>query len=177
MWHAGTKAAIVQESLEACGLFVRTQIIWAKQHFVIGRGHYHVQHEPCWYAVRKTGTGHWSGDRTQSTLWQIKNAGAMGGTRDDATSGLTGWGAHRRAAERRGRPGADPGPVCYDSGGTHPTVIDASCSAICRRICSTARSPSTPKPPAGRSRQASPSRCGSGSKTRRAASSPLPTTT
>jgi hypothetical protein len=75
-----------------------------EQHFVIGRGHYHVQHEPCWYAVRKTGTGHWSGDRTQSTLWQIKNAGAMGGTRDDATSGLTGWGAHRRAAERRGRP-------------------------------------------------------------------------
>jgi hypothetical protein len=40
VWHAGTKAAIVQESLEACGLFVRTQIIWAKQHFVIGRGHY-----------------------------------------------------------------------------------------------------------------------------------------
>jgi hypothetical protein len=23
-----------------------------------GRGHYHVQHEPCWYAVRKNGTGH-----------------------------------------------------------------------------------------------------------------------
>ena len=41
VWHAGTKAAIVQESLEACDLLVRTQIIWAKQHFAIGRGHYH----------------------------------------------------------------------------------------------------------------------------------------
>ena len=36
---------------------------------MLSRGHYHWQHEPCWYAVR--GRGHWSGDRTQSTLWQI----------------------------------------------------------------------------------------------------------
>jgi hypothetical protein len=40
VWHAGTKAAIVQESLEACCLLVRTQIIWAKNNFAIGRGHY-----------------------------------------------------------------------------------------------------------------------------------------
>jgi DNA modification methylase len=71
VWHAGTKAAVVQESLEACDLLVRTQIIWAKNNFAIGRGHYHVQHEPCWYAVRKTATGHWSGDRSQTTLWRI----------------------------------------------------------------------------------------------------------
>jgi len=32
----------------------------------MGRGHYHWQHEPCWYALR--GTGHWNGDRKQSTL-------------------------------------------------------------------------------------------------------------
>jgi hypothetical protein len=25
----------------------------------------------CWYAVRKTGKGHWAGDRKQTTLWQI----------------------------------------------------------------------------------------------------------
>ncbi len=35
------------------------------------RGHYHVQHEPCWYAVRNGATGHWAGDRSQTTLWQI----------------------------------------------------------------------------------------------------------
>ena len=44
-------------------------MIWAKQQFAIGRGDYHWQHEPCWYAVRNN--GHWQGDRTQSTLWQI----------------------------------------------------------------------------------------------------------
>jgi DNA modification methylase len=42
-----------------------------KNQFIIGRGHYHVQHEPCWYAVRKAATGHWNGDRKQSTVWQI----------------------------------------------------------------------------------------------------------
>jgi DNA modification methylase len=71
VWHAGRHASAVQASLEACGFEIRCQLIWAKQQFAIGRGHYHWQHEPCWYAVRKGGVGHWSGDRKQSTLWQI----------------------------------------------------------------------------------------------------------
>ena len=50
---------------------MRAQIIWAKQVFAIGRGHYHFQHEPCWYAVRKGRKGHWNGDRKQTTLWEI----------------------------------------------------------------------------------------------------------
>ena len=36
----------------------------------MSRGHYHWQHEPCWYAVR--GSGLWYGDRSQNTLWQVK---------------------------------------------------------------------------------------------------------
>jgi DNA modification methylase len=71
VWHAGNKAHIVAESIEASGFTIRAQIIWAKHQFVIGRGHYHPHHEPCWYAVRESKTGHWTGDRTQSTLWQI----------------------------------------------------------------------------------------------------------
>ncbi len=69
VWHAGNKAGIVAESLEACGFDIRAQIIWAKSQFVIGRGHYHPHHEPCWYAVK--GKGHWQGSRKESTLWQI----------------------------------------------------------------------------------------------------------
>jgi DNA modification methylase len=69
VWHAGTKAGIVQSSLEACGFEVRIQIIWGKNNFAIGRGHYHWQHEPRWYAVRKS--SHWAGDRSQTTLWRI----------------------------------------------------------------------------------------------------------
>jgi DNA modification methylase len=71
VWHAGNKAHLVAESLLSCGMEIRSQIIWAKHQLVIGRGHYHPQHEPCWYAVRKSATGHWAGDRKQATLWQI----------------------------------------------------------------------------------------------------------
>jgi DNA modification methylase len=41
VWHAGIKAGIVQASLEACGFDTRAQIVWAKNNFAIGRGHYH----------------------------------------------------------------------------------------------------------------------------------------
>lgn len=71
VWHAGNKAHIVAESLLSTGFDLRAQIIWAKHQFVIGRGHYHPHHEPCWYAVRQKATGHWNGDRKQSTLWRI----------------------------------------------------------------------------------------------------------
>jgi DNA modification methylase len=71
VWHAGNMAHIVAESLLGCGLHIRAQIIWAKNQFVIGRGDYHPQHEPCWYAVRKGKAGHYDGGRKQSTIWNI----------------------------------------------------------------------------------------------------------
>lgn len=83
VWHGALHAALVAESLAAAGFAVRSQIIWAKQSLVIGRGHYHWQHEPCWYVVRKNATGHWSGDRKQSTLWQIANMHRTQGNVDD----------------------------------------------------------------------------------------------
>jgi DNA modification methylase len=73
VWHGALHAAAVAESLEACGFAIRAQIVWAKDRLVLGRGHYHWQHEPCWYAVK--GAGHWSGDRKQTTLWQIASRG------------------------------------------------------------------------------------------------------
>ena len=65
--HAGT----VADSLDASGFAVRSQIIWDKTRLVIGRGDYHWQHEPAWYAVRKGKKGHWAGDRKQTTVWAI----------------------------------------------------------------------------------------------------------
>ncbi len=73
VWHGALHATTVAESLTACGFDIRAQIVWAKDRLVLGRGHYHWQHEPCWYAVR--GTGHWMGDRKQTTLWQIASTG------------------------------------------------------------------------------------------------------
>src|SRR5262249_33145182 len=92
--HVGTKASTVALSLEACGFEIRTQIIWVKPHFVIGRGHYHVQHEPCWYAVRKGMAGNWRGGRKQTTVWEISNGLSQGGPRQ-AENALTGHGTQK----------------------------------------------------------------------------------
>lgn len=69
VWHAGVAAGTVAESLVVNGFELRVQIMWAKNNIVIGRGHYHWQHEPCWYVVR--GRSHWNGSRKQSTVWDI----------------------------------------------------------------------------------------------------------
>jgi DNA modification methylase len=58
-------------ALRNSGFEIRTQIIWKKSHLIIGRGSYHYQHEPCWYAVRKGKPSKWNGDRTQSTIWEV----------------------------------------------------------------------------------------------------------
>jgi ParB/Sulfiredoxin domain len=78
VWCASIHNDAVIASLEAYGFERRSQIIWYKDRFALGRGHYHYQHEPCWYAVR--GDAHWRGDRTQSTVWHIKS-------REDGGSG------------------------------------------------------------------------------------------
>jgi DNA modification methylase len=38
---------------------------------VISRGHYHWQHEPCWYAVREGQSAAWIGDDSETTVWDI----------------------------------------------------------------------------------------------------------
>jgi len=68
-WHAGRLASSTQQMLEAAGYELRSQIIWAKPHFPISRGHYHWRHEPCWYAVKKGATANWLGGRKQTTVW------------------------------------------------------------------------------------------------------------
>ena len=73
VWHAALRASAVEESLTKEGFNIRAQIIWAKERLVIGRGDYQWQHEPCWYAVRNK--GNWTGDRKQTTLWNISSGG------------------------------------------------------------------------------------------------------
>src|SRR3954467_15120528 len=71
VWHGALRSIPVAESLVREGFTIRAQIIWAKERLVIGRGDYHWQHEPCWYAVRTK--GNWTGDRKQTTLWNISS--------------------------------------------------------------------------------------------------------
>jgi DNA modification methylase len=73
VWHGALRSVPAAESLMREGFTIRAQIIWAKERLVIGRGDYHWQHEPCWYAVREK--GNWTGDRKQTTLWSISSRG------------------------------------------------------------------------------------------------------
>jgi DNA modification methylase len=71
VWCASLHSHEVADNLLASGYELRSQIIWDKTRLVIGRGDYHWQHEPAWYAVRKGAKGHWKGDRKQTTVWAI----------------------------------------------------------------------------------------------------------
>ena len=126
VWHGALHAAEVAESLEATGFSIRSQIIWAKERLVLSRGHYHWQHEPCWYAVRDKGTGHWSGDRKQTTLWQIPT-----GNQDSDTVHGT-----QKPVECMRRPilnNSSPGQVVYEPFlGSGTTLIAAETTG---RIC------------------------------------------
>ena len=78
VWHGALHGAVVAGDLAACGLQLRAQIIWAKQHFTLGRGDYHWKHECCCYAVREGKSSRWQGDRTQTTVWEIANNNPFG---------------------------------------------------------------------------------------------------
>ena len=87
VWHAGVHAVEVARGLVAAQFEIRSQIVWVKQHFALSRGHYHWQHEPCWYGVRNGGKAYWQGDRTQSTVWQVANLNSFGGNRLETATG------------------------------------------------------------------------------------------
>jgi DNA modification methylase len=127
VWHGALHATTVAESLNASGFDIRSQIIWAKDRLVLSRGHYHWQHEPCWYAVR--GKGHWSGDRTQTTLWTIPN-------RDQDAATVHGT---QKPVECMRRPmvnNSSPGQAVYEpfSGSGTSIIAAESCGRVCYAV-------------------------------------------
>lgn len=72
VWHACLHASTVEADLTQNDFDIRAQIIWNKSQLVLSMGHYHWKHEPCFYAVRKKAQAGWIGDRTQTTVWEIK---------------------------------------------------------------------------------------------------------
>lgn len=129
VWHGALHATTVADSLAACGFEMRAQIVWAKERLVLSRGDYHWQHEPAWYAVRKGTKGHWSGDRTQTTLWSIPSR-----EQDAATVHGT-----QKPVECMRRPmlnNASPGQAVYEPFcGSGSTLIGAeTCGRVCHAV-------------------------------------------
>jgi DNA modification methylase len=115
VWHGGLFGGVVADGLVGVGFTIRSQIIWAKDRFQLSRGHYHPQHEPCWYAVR--GKGSWSGDRTQSTVWAIKLPWDNYGNRTPGQEDQKNAHSTQKPVECMKRPienNSSPGQVVYD---------------------------------------------------------------
>ena len=95
IWHSGRHGTELGVSLTAAQFAIRSQIVWIKSNFAIGRGDYHWGHETAFfvlkrgtdpeedhwrfleehecatYAVKLGSTSHWRGGRKQSTVWHI----------------------------------------------------------------------------------------------------------
>jgi DNA modification methylase len=71
IWHASATRINFERALTAAGFEEHQYIIWVKPAIVMGRAHYHWQHEPCFYCGKAGCTPRWAGDRKQSTVWSV----------------------------------------------------------------------------------------------------------
>jgi hypothetical protein len=133
VWHAGIHSGLVAANLQEVGFEIRAQIIWTKPHFVLSRGAYHWQHEPCFYCVRKGARSHWRGDRTQSTVWPVATLNPFGGKNQEETA--TGHGAQKPIQLYRGPilNHTERGEAIYDPFLGSGTAVIAS--ELTERVC------------------------------------------
>lgn len=121
VWHAMRTSGTVFNSLEQSGFEVRSEIVWDKGRLVMSRGHYHPQHESCWYAVR--GTASWNGGSKQTTVWLIPH-------RKSETGHST-----QKPIECMKRPienNSSPGQAVYEPfSGSGTTIIAAEMTGRC----------------------------------------------
>lgn len=78
VWHAGLRGHVFQGAMKAAGANIHRQIIWVKPQLILGRGHFHWQHEPCfmgWGAKQPEDFGRGSGERDQTTVWNVAGVG------------------------------------------------------------------------------------------------------
>jgi DNA modification methylase len=59
----------VQQAFTAAGGHFSTFLIWAKDHFTLGRSDFQRQYEPILYGWRQGAERYWCGDRKQGDVW------------------------------------------------------------------------------------------------------------
>ncbi|HOD53472.1 MAG TPA: DNA modification methylase [Candidatus Cloacimonadota bacterium] len=72
IWHATGTRRDFEWAMDAVGLQENQYITWVKDNFTMGWSDYQWQTEPCFYCCKAGHNPAWYGDRTQSTVWQVK---------------------------------------------------------------------------------------------------------
>lgn len=71
IWHADSEGYNFRGACRDAGWLVRQCIVWAKQHFVMGRQDYQWKHEPCLYGWKAGAAHQWNSDRSQTTVLEF----------------------------------------------------------------------------------------------------------
>lgn len=87
VWHSSKYTHKFAKNIEDSGFELINLIFWARNRIVFGRGDYHYQHDPLWYAVKKGKKHNWQGRRDQSTVWEIANNNPFGNNNMEETWG------------------------------------------------------------------------------------------
>ncbi len=69
--HADSEGLNFRKAFIDSGFLLKQCIIWNKNSMVMGRQDYHWKHEPILYGWLEGGSHTWTGDRTQTTVWDI----------------------------------------------------------------------------------------------------------
>jgi DNA modification methylase len=74
LWHAHLTQGFFAAAA-AANVVLHRQIIWVKPRLILGRGHYHWKHEPCFMGWvdghQPPDYGLGKGERTQTTVWEL----------------------------------------------------------------------------------------------------------
>lgn len=71
IWFASREHINFEQALNAVGLVVREELIWAKNSMVLGRQDYQWKHEPCLYGWKEGASHNWYSDRKQTTILEF----------------------------------------------------------------------------------------------------------
>ncbi|MEC0372322.1 site-specific DNA-methyltransferase [Paenibacillus chibensis] len=70
VFHPSSYQREFEDAMNAAGIVVRSQCIWVKNAASFGWSQYRWQHEPVFYAHKRSKAPSWYGDRRQSTVWR-----------------------------------------------------------------------------------------------------------
>lgn len=70
IWHASSHGLTFHNAVRSAGWTVRQELVWVKNHMVLGRQDYQWRHEPCLYGWKDGGPHYFVADRTQTTVYE-----------------------------------------------------------------------------------------------------------